>query len=227
MPRRPRVNTGGFPYHVLNRAVGRGLLFNKPADYESFEKALAQTHDRLPVRIASYCLMPNHWHLVLWPQGDGDLSEFMRLLTVTHTQRWHAHHHSAGTGPLYQGRFKSYPIQQDSHFLSVCRYVERNALRARKVERAQNWQWCGFSRRMLAEPPSWLLPTGDWPVPFPSDWAARVNRPQSQKELIALQNSLKRGRPYGDDRWSLQTARALRLESSLRPRGRPRHEEER
>ena len=80
--------------------------------------------------------MPNHWHFVLWPQGDGDLSEFMRWLTVTHTQRWHAAHHTAGTGPLYQGRFKSFPIQADDHLLTVLRYVERNALRANLVERA-------------------------------------------------------------------------------------------
>src|SRR5438874_1276133 len=103
MPRRPRISTGGYAFHVLNRAVGRSTLFDKEADYLAFEKVLADVHRRLPTRLLGYCLMPNHWHLALWPEEDKELSEFLRLVTVTHTQRWHAHHHSAGTGPLYQG----------------------------------------------------------------------------------------------------------------------------
>jgi putative transposase len=226
MPRRLRVNSGGIAYHVLNRAVGRGLLFNKAGDYLAFEKVLGEVHRRLPVRLLSYCLMPNHWHLVLWPRADGELSEFMRLVTVTHTQRWHAHHGSAGTGPLYQGRFKSFPIQKDGHLLSVCRYVERNALRANlkqggtPIERAEQWRWGSLNLRGRDQPP-WLALPEDWPVELPADWKRTVNRPQSQKEIDALQTSVRRGRPFGDDRWQAQTARAMRLESTLRPRGRP------
>jgi len=130
MPRRPRATTGGTVYHVLNRAVGRATLFRKSLDYAAFEKVLRQARARVPMRVLAFCLMPNHWHLVVWPHADRDLSEFCRWLTVTHTQRWHAHHHTAGTGPLYQGRFKSFPIEEDEHYLTVCRYVERNALRA-------------------------------------------------------------------------------------------------
>ena len=118
MPRRTRIATGGLAYHVLNRAVARQSLFDDQADYLALERVIERTHQRLPTRIISYCLMPNHWHLVLWPRQDGELSEFMRLLTVTHTQRWHAHRRTAGTGPLYQGRFKSFPIQRDRHLLT-------------------------------------------------------------------------------------------------------------
>src|ERR1700690_1348692 len=103
MPRRLRVSMGGFAYHVLNRAAGRGRLFDDDADYLAFERVIERTHQKLPIRIVSYCLMPTHWHFVLWPREDGQLSEFMRLLTVTHTQRRHAHRRTAGTGPLYQG----------------------------------------------------------------------------------------------------------------------------
>ncbi|HEV3084810.1 MAG TPA: transposase, partial [Gemmataceae bacterium] len=104
-------------------------LFLKDGDFEAFERILAQTLETRPMRILAYCLLSNHWHLVLWPEHDGDLSEFLRWLTVTHTQRWHAHYHTTGTGPAYQGRFKSFPVQEDDHLLTVCRYVERNALR--------------------------------------------------------------------------------------------------
>ncbi|HZM88796.1 MAG TPA: transposase [Blastocatellia bacterium] len=124
MPRRPRLSTGGIAYHVLNRRVGRLELFEKPADYFSFEKILAEAHDRTGIRIAAYCLMPNHWHLLLWPRTDGELSEVMRWITVTHSQRWHAHRHSSGTGPVYQGRFKSFPVSDRRAFScsgEICR----------------------------------------------------------------------------------------------------------
>ena len=222
MPRRLRVSSGGLAYHVLNRAVGRGQLFDDEADYLAFERVVQRTHELLPIRLVSYCLMPNHWHLVLWPREDGELSQFMRLLTVTHTQRWHAHHHSSGTGPLYQGRFKSFPIQQDEHFLAVCRYVERNPLRAKLVHSAGRWPFSSLAKRSAEQPPAWLLPIQRWPVDVPSDWAAWVQRAETAAELEALRLSVTRGRPYGEPRWQKRTANRLGLESTLRPRGRQR-----
>ena len=124
MARRPRLAAGDLAYHVLNRRVGRLSLFDQPADYAAFETILAEAQTQTGIRIAAYCLMPSHWHLLLWPRRDGELSEVLRWMTVTHTQRWHAHHHTAGTGPVYQGRFKSLPVQTDAHFLTVARYVE-------------------------------------------------------------------------------------------------------
>jgi putative transposase len=220
MPRRPRVNSGGFAYHVINRAVARDRIFQKDGDYLAFEKVLSDVHERLPTRVLGYCLMPNHWHLVLWPKKDGELSEFMRLVTVTHTQRWHAHYHSAGTGPLYQGRFKSFPIECDEHLLTVQRYVERNPLRAKLAERAQMWQWSSLSKHQSANPPPWLLASEKWPVRRRDDWVTWVNRPQSGKEVDALVACIKRGRPYGGDAWVSRTVKALGLESTIRRRGR-------
>ena len=222
MPRRLRVSTGGVVYHVLNRAVGRARLFRTDADYLAFEKVLEQVHGRLPVRLLSYCLMPNHFHLVLWPREDGQLSEFMRLVTVTHTQRWHAYHRTAGTGPLYQGRFKSFPIQRDEHLLTVCRYVERNALRARLVDRAQAWRWSSCWRRIHEPRTPWLTHRDRWPVEVSKDWTRWINTPQTDREEAAVRDSIIRGRPFGTPSWQQTTARKLRLESSLRPRGRPR-----
>jgi putative transposase len=220
MPRRLRVSSGGYAYHVLNRAAGRGVLFESDADYMAMERVIERTHERLPIRIVSFCLMPTHWHFVLWPQKDGELSEFMRLLTVTHTQRWHAHRRTAGTGPVYQGRFKSFPIQQDEHFLTVCRYVERNPLRASLVKSAPRWLWCSLAKRQNRRRPPWLLPLNQWPVDPPRDWTAWVNRAETAAELDALRRSVKRGRPYGEASWQQETADQLDLQSTLRPRGR-------
>ncbi|HEV3342013.1 MAG TPA: transposase, partial [Pirellulales bacterium] len=147
MPRVARIAPGGLVYHVLNRSVARLPLFQKPSDFEAFEHVLDEAQDRYPTRILAYCLMPNHWHFVLWPRRDGELTHFMRWLTHTHTMRWHAHYHTSGTGHVYQGRFKAFPIETDEYFYTVVRYVERNPLRANLVARAEDWRWSSLWRR--------------------------------------------------------------------------------
>ena len=219
MARRMRCSDGGFVYHVLNRAVGRATIFHKSADYAAFEKVLRQAWERTQMRLVAYVLLPNHWHLVVWPRHDGQLSTYAQWLTVTHVRRWHAHHHTEGTGPVYQGRFKSFPVQVDDHFLSLCRYVERNALRAGLVPGAEQWRWSSLWHRCQATGVPWLH---DWPVPRPDGWLRYVNKPETESELAALRRSVLRGAPYGDEWWQQQTAKALGLESALRSPGRPR-----
>jgi len=221
MPRRPRLAVGDLAYHVLNRRVGRLPLFEKPGDYAAFETILGEAAIRTRIRLAAYCLMPNHWHLLLWPRHDGELSEVLRWISVTHTQRWHAHRKTAGTGPVYQGRFKSFPVQTDEHFLTVVRYVERNAIRAKLVSRAEDWRWGSLWRRTQGDPElsAWL---SDWPIERPRDWVARVNRPQTALELESLRLSVQRGRPFGEEAWVGRMTKRFGLESTVRPRGRPR-----
>ena len=226
MARRLRIDRGRIAYHVLNRRVGRSSLFKKDDDYAAFEKVLDEAHAKVPMRVISYCLMPNHWHLVLWPRRDGQISRYMQWLTTTHMRRWHAHHGTRGTGPVYQGRFKSFPIQEDSHFLTVCRYVERNALRANLVERAEDWPWSSLDRRRrkgVASPG--LIAMNDWPVLPPRNWKASVNRQETEAELEAVRRSVARGAPYGHAAWQRRTANRLKLESSLRPPWRPKQAE--
>jgi putative transposase len=208
-------------YHVLNRANARLPIFEDAGDYEAFERILAEGVERYQTRLLAYCLMPNHWHLVVWPQGDGELSRFMAWVTLTHTQRWHAHRHSASAGHVYQGRFKSFPVQEDDHFYSLCRYAERNALRAKLARRAEQWRWGSLWRMTSGDRAarSWL---SAWPLPRPRRWVDLVNEPQTEAELAALRRCVQRGCPYGEDAWVEQTARELGLETTLRPRGRPR-----
>jgi putative transposase len=220
MPRRPRGATGGYVYHVLNRAVGRATLFESAVDYAMFVEVLEQAAARTPMRLLAWCVMPNHWHLLLWPRRDGQLSAYLRWLTVTHTQRWHAAHRTSGTGPLYQGRFKSFPVQDDAHYWQVCRYIERNPLRARLVRRAENWEWSSLTRRQTPKGP--VLSGG--PMPLPRAWLSKVNQAETVAELQALRQSLQRGAPFGSPHWQTQTAKRLQLGSSLRPRGRPKKE---
>ena len=223
MGRPLRAATGGLVYHVLNRANGRRLLFKQPEDYEAFERVLVEAHERVNMRTLAYCVMPNHWHLVLWPRGDRDLSEFMGWLTLTHTQRWHASHRTAGAGHLYQGRFKSFPIESDDYFLTVCRYAERNPLRANLVSQPDEWRWSSLWRWKHGDAEARKL-LSEWPVRRPRKWLDWVAQPQTEAELQALRQCLNRGRPFGSDAWVQHTSQRLGLESTLRPRGRPRKE---
>jgi putative transposase len=220
MGRPLRAAAAGHIYHVLNRANARARIFQHAADFEAFEQILADACVRVSMRVLAYCLMPNHWHLVLWPRADGDLSDFTGWVTLTHTQRWHAWRGSAGSGHLYQGRFKSFPVQADAHFLAVCRYVERNPLRAGLVRRAEDWCWSSMRSWLHKRSPksAWLC---TWPIERPDDWCDWVNEPQSEAELEALRRSVHRGRPYGRDAWVQHTAQNLGLLATLRSRGRP------
>lgn len=221
MPRHARNAPGGYVYHALNRAVARLPLFQKDEDYRAFERVLVEAMDKHPTRLLSYCLMPNHWHFVLWPRDDQDMTAFLRWLTHTHTQRWHAHYHTAGTGHLYQGRYKAFPVQEDDHLYKLLRYVERNALRAGLVQRAEDWRWSSLAHRggNDSHPLSALLHS--WPVPLPPEWREYVNSVETEAELEALRRSVTRGQPFGSDLWQKKTARALDLEYTFRRQGRP------
>lgn len=223
MPRTARVAPGGLVYHVLNRAVASLPLFRKPADFEAFERILVEAHERHPTRILAWCLMRNHWHFVIWPRENGELTAFVRWLAHTHAMRWHVAHGTVGRGHLYQGRFKSFPVQRDEHFLTVCRYVERNALTARVVKRAEDWRWGSLWARREG-PPELKALLSDWPVDRPRNWLTTVNQPFSPKELEAIRTSVARNRPFGTDRWQQNACQRLGLLHTLRPEGRPRKE---
>lgn len=223
MPRVARIAPGGYVYHALNRGVARLALFEKAGDYQAFERVLVEALERTPIRLLGYCLMPNHWHFVLWPRKDGELTEFLRWLTHTHTQRWHAHFHSAGSGHLYQGRFKAFPVEDDAPCLTVLRYVEGNALRAGLCERAEDWRYGSLAHRRADSRTDAIrryLSAG--PVPLPRDWTRRVNRPQREEELEALRRCVQRGQPYGSLAWTEKTTQVLGLQSTFRMQGRPR-----
>jgi len=220
MGRTLRVDVGGSIYHVWNRSNASGRIFLTDADYEAFEYVLIEAKLRTNMRIFGYCIMPNHWHFVVMPEKDGDLVRFFTWLTLTHTQRWHTAHGSVGEGHIYQGRYKSNLCQNDTHFIRLVRYVERNALRANLADRAENWRWSsGWRRTYGSEQQRSLL--APWPVPPPEGYSELLNTPQNKEEMEAIRLSLKRGRPYGAGMWMDEMVRVHELDSTIRSRGRP------
>jgi putative transposase len=209
----------------MNRAVARLPLLQKDEDFDAFERILIEAMEKHPIRLLAYCLMPNHWHFVLWPTEDHEMTDFLRWLTLTHAQRWHAHYHTTGTGHLYQGRFKAFPIQEDEHLYTVLRYVERNPLRAGLAERAENWRWSSLYHRRGGEGDRIRALLHTWPVAMPADWEKRVHQPETEAELEALRRCVARGQPFGSETWQGLTAKDLKLEYTFRKQGRPKKNE--
>ncbi len=208
----------GYIFHVLNRGANRRRLFFSEDDYRKFESLIEETLARDPLLVLTYELMPNHWHFVVKPEDQDQLSSFFGYLSGTHGKRFRAANHTTGQGHVYQDRFKSFPVQSDGHFLALCRYVERNALRAGLVCQAEDWKWGGLHRRRCGCD-HWLA--SDWPVRRPDNWTDRVNQPLTASEAAAIDRCIRRGRPLGTTTWTRDTADQLGLNHTLRGCGRP------
>jgi putative transposase len=221
MGRARRVDVGGMVYHVLNRANFRSRLFKKEAHYEGFLRIVEESLNFVPMRILAYCLMPNHWHMVLHPRGDGDLAKFVQRITLTHTQRYHAQTRTVGYGHVYQGRYKSLPVEQDPHFLAVVRYVERNAKRAALVAKAEAWPWSSAHVRLYGNERQRQM-LSPWPVLAPHPYRLWLNQSQGKEEIENIRYAVKRGRPYGSEQWVSKAVTQFGLETTLRNPWRPR-----
>ena len=186
MARNSRNSEGGVCYHALNRGNNRATVFQTDEDYAALIELIAMANQRISMRVLAYALMPNHFHFVLWPHGDGDLSRWMQWLETAFARRCHRLY--GGSGHIFQGRFKAFPIEQDDHLWMVLRYVERNPVRAQLVSRAELWRWTSLAWRTGGERPELLA---DWPIACPSDWLTLVNRAETDAELAALRASVR------------------------------------
>jgi putative transposase len=172
MPRPPRVFPPGVLLHITQRANGGATIFHKHGDYVAFIMVLAQAVLKFEIRLVAYCVMPNHWHLVLWPTDPAQVSTFMHWLTSTHVRRYQRHYNIVGSGHLYQSRFRCALIDTDAYFYNAIRYVESNALQARMVARAELWPWSSLVTR---EAPNGDPMMSDWPMPKLDGWLEIVN----------------------------------------------------
>lgn len=210
MPRIPRGQIAGYAYHVINRGNGGATLFHKDGDYHAFLNLLVTAKSKHPIKLLAFCLMPNHFHLIIQPPNSEALSAFMQWWLTAHVRRYHQHHKTHGH--IWQGRFKSFPIQQDNHLLTVFRYILRNPVRAQLVQSADQWPWSSLQHGHAIAPS---------PVEYPPDWRHWIETPLSDQELSQIRTSVNRQAPYGEPDWQTNVAKTLGLVSTLRPRGRP------
>ena len=198
MARRRRLTKAGYVYHVLNRSANSARLFETVEDYAAFEELLTEARLKFNMRTIAYCAMPNHWHLLLWPSRDQELSKHVKWLESTHAARWRQVRGSVGRGAVYQGRFKSIPIETGRHVYWVWRYVERNPLRANLVSQADQWRWSSLWWRVHAPANA---PFDQGPVPLPSDWRDWIAIPQTESELEAFRDRVETGVAFGSEAW--------------------------
>jgi putative transposase len=141
MARPLRIEFDGAFYHVTSRGNDRKAIYKDDNDRELFLDTLAQVRERFHWICHAYCLMNNHYHLVI-ETPDGNLSKGMRQLNGVYTQAFNKRHRRAGH--IFQGRFKGILVQKDSHFLEVCRYVVLNPVRAKMIGHPRQWKWSSY-----------------------------------------------------------------------------------
>ncbi|TSC62275.1 MAG: putative transposase [Parcubacteria group bacterium Gr01-1014_48] len=220
MARQARVDIAQTPYHVINRAVGRTRIFRNEKDYQLFMDLLIRTQEKTGMHVLAFTLMPNHWHLVLFPEKEGDMKTFMHLLTNAHTRRMHTVTKTTGTGPLYQGRYKSFIIQKDAHLLTVIKYVERNPVRAGLVRKVEDWRWgSGWIRARGTPKLQKMLSKG--PTPLPTNYGAWVNTQDKEDITTGIRTSVNKGAPFGSNDWVNMMVDEHKLHATLREGGRP------
>ena len=220
MGRIARIDIGDNIYHVINRANARVKIFDNDSDYKDFEKILEEAVKKFDMRLLAYCIMPNHWHLVIYPRNDGDISLFMGWLTNTHTRRWHTKKNTIGHGHLYQGRYKSFICQTNNYFLALVRYVERNAKRAKLINKAEDWKYSSAWRREYGNKEQKKI-LSSWPISIPDNYLEYLNETQDEEEVNIIRKSIIKNIPLGSDSWISKIVKKFGIEQSLKEVGDP------
>ena len=226
MGRQPRACDEDLVYHAYNRGNNGDKVFSDESDRAAFRDALGRTNERYPFELFGYCLMPDHFHLLLKPAAGQSISRIVQSLTVAQGAQYHRHHGSSGH--VWQGRFKSHVIQEDGHLLVILRYIEANPVRAGRVKDLAACRWSSYLHHGLGEDDACLSPVPGWQELGPTEavrrrrWRDKVTTAQKPAELEAVRASLRRGRPFGDLDWLTETARRLNINPNPRPPGRPR-----
>ncbi len=222
MPLRLQTGSGGLTFHVMNRGARRMRLFEDSEDYRTFALCVSEALELARVDLFAFCVMPNHFHLIVRPERDSDLTHFMRLMALRHSKRWRRRRGTQGEGAVYQGRFRAFPIGTERYFYSACRYVEANPLRAKLVNRAEEWPWSSLHQTVKN---CHFLTLTEWPILRPGDWVETVNGVQAGREITSLRRSANKNLPFGPEAWTIAIATSLGTAQGLRrPGPRPRLE---
>jgi putative transposase len=194
MPTRPTADHADPTYHVVNRAAFGQVLYEDFGEYLAYIRLMAWALDQSPIQLFAFCLMPNHVHLLLRTPEEPAMSAFMHRLTMTHALRLRGWRGTRGRGAVYQSRFRASLVANDTYFYRAVRYVERNPVRARLVERVEDWMWSSASPVGMLQG----VELAPWPLPRPRDWQAYVNDVEPQPDLHFMRVRVERREPFAD-----------------------------
>ncbi len=206
MPRRPRGELRGEIHHVLNRGNNKQTVFHDDRDFEAFIRTIAESRSTQPVKLYAFTIMSNHFHALIRPPDLDTMSRFMHRVQRRATIRHHARYDFSGH--LWQGRYKGFPVQDDSHFLTVTRYVLQNPVRAGIAGTPRDYPWNSLSHPELVDP---------WPVERPADFNGWLADSLNEDELRPLRHSTNRQFPFGSTSWTTKTATQLGIRLHARP----------
>ena len=192
---RPK-DISGVVFHVMNRAAISQTLFGGPADYAAFVALVRRSQRRTGIRILAYCLMPNHWHFAVWVENDTQLREFIGWLSFMHAMHVRTWTGTRGKGAVYQDRYLAVPVETETYFYRLMRYIERNAARAGLVDRPENWPWCSAARRRGSD----HIPIAAWPLDRPTDWLGFINNEDTAGDIAVIRARTQAGEPITRER---------------------------
>ncbi len=226
MGRAPRITEGGFVYYVVCRGLDGLVLFNSKAECETFEGILRESVMKWEPRVLAFALHASEWHILAMPRKDGDLSRWIAWVTSVHSMRNKSLRAGTASNGLYERRFRSFPVQDNERLIDAILWIESGFTVAEAAEGedasktgAHGMIQSSYSTRILTVSRDWIsLP----PVALPADWSERVLQGLNRGSAEQIVNSIDRGAPYGDAAWVTKMATRFKLESTLRPRGRPR-----
>ncbi|PHR53871.1 MAG: transposase [Arcobacter sp.] len=219
MPRVARALADDQIYHIINRGNRREKIFHDEYDFTKILELFSKAKDRFRIKIYAYCLMDNHYHLVLYTEYGKSLSECMQWIGTSYVRYYNKRYKTSGH--LWQGRYKSFIVQKESYFISLIKYVEANPLRANIVKDASEYKYSSLIQRDRKEQN--LLDA--LPVEIPSNWIDFVNDVEKESDIEIIRNSINRQAPLGEQGWQEIMCERYGIESSIRARGRPKKDD--
>lgn len=225
MPRSARIVMPHFPHHVVQRGHNRQAVFAERKDYERYLAALQEFKDPYGVKVYAYCLMTNHVHLLLCPGDPEGIGKLMKRLAGRQTRYHNVLEGRSGT--LWEGRYKSSPVETEAYLLACCRYIELNPVRARIVSDPASYPWSSCGHALGNNRCSWLDPSPAF-VSLGLDDAERRARYRDyllsaipEDEWALIRESLQRGQLTGTERFAAEISALVGRRILRRGPGRP------
>jgi putative transposase len=215
MPRQPRVVAPGYPHHVTQRGNNRESVFLDRQDYQKYLELLKVFTVKHQAQVVSYCLMPNHVHLLIVPENHESLSQSVGITNLTYTQYFNQRYKR--TGRIWQNRFFSCVVSKDAYFWSVVRYIEQNPVKAGIVKDELTYQWSSVHARILQKEDT-LLSMPDWMVT--SEEYRNISQTKSETDEQIRKATLS-GRYFGNDVERERLEKSLNIKLTAGKRGRP------